>query len=127
MLINLSNHPSSLWSDTQLTTATEQYGRVVDIPFPQVSPSGSEAYIEALAKEYAEKVYATLGNDAHKQCKDAISAVHIMGEMTLTFAITKLLISKEITCIASTTERVTSEEKGIRTSVFKFVKFRKYV
>ena len=52
--------------------------------------------------------------------------VHIMGEMTFTFAMVNALHKKGITCIASTTERISSEENGVKTSEFKFVQFRKY-
>lgn len=44
MLLNLSNHPSSLWCDEQKKAAETLFGEIVDLPFPQVDPNGDEAY-----------------------------------------------------------------------------------
>ncbi len=35
--INISNHPSSQWTDEQILAASE-YGQIIDIPFPQITP-----------------------------------------------------------------------------------------
>jgi len=119
MLINLSNHPSVNWSEEQYKTAVEQFGCVVDLPFPVVDPDGDESYIEALADEYESKVL--------EMAADEPITVHLMGEMTLTFALILRLQAQGITCVASTTRRVTSEfPDGRKESLFQFVKFRKY-
>jgi len=119
MLINLSNHPSSLWSKTQIKTA-KQYGEIVDLPFPQVDPSGDESYIETLAVECCQKVLDLANYN--------FVTVHLMGEMTLTMALVKKLQAFGITCVASTTERVTCIlSDGRKESVFKFVRFRNYL
>jgi hypothetical protein len=49
-----------------------------------------------------------------------------MGEQTFTTAMVRLLQTYGFTCVASTTERVAKEENGVKTSEFRFVKFRKY-
>ena len=113
MFLNLSNHPSANWSEKQLAAAG---GNVVDMPFPQVDPDGDEAYIENLANEYLDKILK-IGN---------IEAVHVMGEMNLTFSLVTKLKAKGIKCVASTTKRETVEENGVKVSKFKFVKFRNY-
>lgn len=113
MLLNLSNHPSALWTETQLAAAD---GQVVDVPFPQVDPAGDEAYVESLANEYLDKILKM----------DNIEAVHIMGEMNFTYSLVTKLKAHDIRCVASTTKRETVEENGVKTSVFKFVKFREY-
>lgn len=113
MFINLSNHPSSNWTESQLAACG---GKVVDMPFPQVDPDGDEAYIEKLADEYLDKILKT---------KD-VSAVHIMGEMNFTYAMVSRLKTKGIKCVASTTKRETVEENGIKISKFNFVRFREY-
>jgi hypothetical protein len=47
--------------------------------------------------------------------------------MTLTFALARLLKAADITCMAATTERVVVEnEPGVKTAIFRFVRFRKY-
>lgn len=114
MLLNLSNHPSANWTPEQLDAAG---GTVVDMPFPQVDPDGDETYIENLANEYLQKVLAM----------DNISAVHIMGEMNFTFALVNKLKTVGVKCVASTTQRETTVENGLKISKFNFIRFREYV
>lgn len=118
MFLNLSNHPSANWSAEQTEVAKQLYGEIVDLPFPIVDPMGDEAYIAALADEYCGKVL--------EYAKGQPITVHLMGEMTLTFAILQRLKAQGIICVASTTQRETVEKDGVKTSIFKFVKFRKY-
>jgi len=123
MLVNLSNHNSSLWSEQQ-TNAASKYGEILDIRFPSVDPIGDEKYIWKLAEEYSDIVLRRLGNSDPRT-----SAVHIMGEMTATFAIVSILQAKGIKCIASTSERVThisADDPTTKISSFKFVRFREY-
>jgi len=47
--------------------------------------------------------------------------------MTFTFSLVKRLLGNDIVCIASTTKRNVIERDGKKISIFKFVKFRKYV
>ena len=123
MLINLSNHPSANWPPEQFAAA-QVIGEVVDLPFPSVDPVGDAVYVQAVCNEYLQKI-----NDI---CRDAAlcvstATVHIMGEMTLTYALVNALQKQGVTCVASTTERITSEENGIKISGFKFKQFRKYI
>ena len=101
MLINLSNHPSSQWSEKQLLVA-KAYGILVDIQFPVIDETGDEAYITLLANQYAEKIYA-MG-------KPHELTIHLMGEMTFTFALLKKLQEYGIRCVASTSKRIVKEE-----------------
>ena len=120
MLINLSNHPAVRWNEGQLQEAQKQYGEVRDLPFPKVDPYADEATIQQMAGEYLKQVNQLLPD---KQT----NAVHIMGEMTLTYAIVQRLKTEGVTCVASTTERkVVEEADGTKTSVFQFVRFREY-
>ena len=34
VFVNFSNHPSLRWSDEQLKVARQQYGEIIDVPFP---------------------------------------------------------------------------------------------
>ena len=122
MLINLSNHPSANWSPEQVDVA-QGYGEIIDLPFPNIDPAGDEEYIQSLCDEYLLKIDAICRDGA---CPVSTVTVHIMGEMTFTFAMVNALHSRGITCVASTTERVTKEENGVKTSEFRFVNFRKY-
>ena len=120
MFINLSNHPSANWSAEQKTAAEQLCGDIIDLPFPQVDPHGDEDYIAALADEYCLKV---------RSISNGLPAiVHLMGEMTLTFALLQRLQSQGIRCVASTTERFTKNlSNGVKESIFLFVKFRNYL
>ena len=114
--INLSNHPSEGWSEEQLAAA-QKYGEVVDIHFPNIEPTFTTSMVNSLAEITVDTITA-LGKDI---------VVHIMGEMTFTYAVVSRLKSLGITCLASTTERNTIiAPDGKKISEFKFVKFREY-
>lgn len=117
LFLNLSNHPSSAWSNEQLEAA-RQYGEVEDMEFPAIGPDAGENAIEAQAEQY-EKRIMTLA-------KDKRLTVHIMGEMTFTFCLVERLKRKGIDCVASTTNRQVEERDGQKVSTFKFVRFRSY-
>lgn len=118
LLINYSNHPYRTWSDSQKKSA-EQYGRVVDVPFPQVPPDADEDGIRELAgNAVADIARAAEGHPV---------TVHIMGEMTLVFAVVSRLKEAGVRCIASTTVRnAVVRENGVKETVFVFERFREY-
>lgn len=118
MLINLSNHPSQYWGNRQMEAA-RCYGDVVDLPFPVVAPDADSQELQILAQDCVQKI---LSLDKGNRI-----TVHIMGEMTLSFIVVKLLKEKGIRCVASTTERKTTyNDDGAKLSEFSFVKFREY-
>ena len=120
MLINLSNHPSEKWSAEQLEAARKQFGEIVDLAFPAVDPDGDEAYISELAESFTQKVL-DLAGDA------SCVVVHLMGEMTLTYALVQQLRSQHIECVSRTTQRiVNTRPDGVKEAVFRFVRFRRY-
>lgn len=116
MFINLTNHPSSGWSEEQLKAA-KQYGEIVDISFPNIEPYFSSNDVNELADVVAEGIKEL---DEHP-------VVHVMGEMTFTYAVVSRLKALGIVCVASTTERNTiMSPDGKKISEFKFVQFREY-
>lgn len=120
MFLNLTNHPSALWSAEQTAAARQLYGDIMDLPFPSVDPAGDEEYITSLADDYVQRVL----NMADGQPV----AVHLMGEMTLTYAIVRRLQMHGITCVAATTKRtIHIMPDGQKMSSFKFIRFRKYL
>ena len=117
MFINLSNHPSAIWSTEQLEAARE-FGIVRDLSFPVVSPHMSEEEVSALADVFVERVM----DISPEPC-----IVHVMGEQTFSYAIIGRLLSRCYTCVASTTERIVEVlPDGSKVSKFCFVRFRKY-
>ena len=118
MFVNFSNHPSRHWDDRQMEAA-RCYGDVVDLPFPVVVPDADSQELQPLAQDCVQMILS--------QGEAGSITVHIMGEMTLTFMIVKLLKEKGIRCVASTTERKTTyNDDGTKLSEFSFVKFREY-
>lgn len=121
MLINLSNHPSANWPEEQKLKALELYQEIVDIPFPEVDPNGEEEYIENLAGEYLNKILEI------KNRTSETVVVHLMGELTFSFALLVKLKANGVRCVASTTQRVVMDEgNGRVTKLFRFVRFREY-
>lgn len=117
MLINLTNHPLHKWDTEQQKLAESLYGELIDIPFPNVPPDADELYIDKLANEYLQQILE------HKP-----EAVHVQGEFTFTYRIVSLLRKKGIKCLASTTNRLMTENPdGSRTYQFRFVRFREYI
>lgn len=121
MLINLSNHPSDNWPQEQKKKAIELYQKIVDIPFPEVDPNGEEKYIENLSSEYLNKILEI------KNRTSETVVVHLMGELTFSFALLVKLKANGVRCVASTTQRVVMDEgNGRVTKLFRFVRFREY-
>ena len=117
MLLNLTNHPSTRWSKTQLKAAKKQFGSVQDMQFPNVPPSATYQDIQAMVENHVEKI-KTLPKPL---------TVHLSGEFTFTFQMADRLRGLGISCVASTSERnIIIEEDGTKTIRFEFVQFRRY-
>jgi hypothetical protein len=113
--VNLSNHPSAMWEETQITAALALAERIQDIAFPAVPPDADEKAIAALAEECAAKV------------PPETSHALVQGEFTLTVELVRRLQARGITCLAATSEREVEENgDGRRVSTFRFVRFRAY-
>lgn len=121
MLVNFSNHPFSGWSDKQVAEAQKSWGEVVDLAFPMVDPNMDKAEVEQMAVQYQVFIENILQKSAEQK-----AAVHIMGELSLCFALVGRLKSVGIKCVVATTLRETKEEEGKKISIFNFVRFRSY-
>lgn len=121
MLINLTNHPSSLWDKKQISLAEEQYNTVLDIPFPFVAPDFTFEQITELADLYFQKIKKLIDSAEGEN-----NVVHLMGEFTFTYTLLNLLRTSNIEAVASTTSRSVIVENGEKISKFDFVFFRRY-
>lgn len=121
MLINLSNHPSINWEQSQIEAAVRDYGDIIDISFPHIDPQWDTEKINELAKDYYNKILLELTNHAGLN-----NAVHLMGETVFCFVLANMLKKAGILCLASTTIRNVKEKSGVKTSLFEFVRYRKY-
>lgn len=119
MLINLSNHPLDTWTKTQVDAALTEFGEIIDFPFPNVEPNWDEEKIATLADQISADII-----EHHER---EISAVHVMGEFTLTHALIQRFKGKGYTCVASTSERIAVNlPDGSKKVKFEFCRFRRY-
>ncbi|MCB0616740.1 MAG: CRISPR-associated protein [Phaeodactylibacter sp.] len=95
--------------------AEQQFGRVADLPFPNIPPHKGNEELAQLVNEYFQKIQSFRP-----------TAVHLMGEMTFTFALVQKLKAAGTLCLASTTERLVQEKGGKKVVEFRFVQFRPY-
>jgi len=120
MFINFTNHLYRSWS-TEQTAAANEYGEILDIPFPNVDPNGDENYIHTLADKYVMQIIAY-----------SPAAVLCQGEMTLAFAVASILMSKcGVIVLAACSERIVTEVAAangqtVKRAEFRFARFRKY-
>ena len=119
IFINHTNHPSAKWSVEQ-KTAAEIFGKIVDIPFPDVPPSFN-----------TEEIHELVLNKLQEILELAPVAVLCQGEFNYTVAMAEELKKRGITVMAATSERIVSEViesdgSTKRVSVFNFVRFRPY-
>ena len=129
IILNISNHLSSLWSDEQVQACkafalpnaqarcpgiTAEAVTILDVPFPRVDPHLDKDGVELLASECAMTYVFPR--------KRAIVGVHLMGEQSLCMALRRLL---GCPVFVSTTERIVKElPDGTKQSTFRFVQMR---
>lgn len=119
VFVNLSNHPSPEWSDTQRQAAlacAPDLTQIIDVPFPAVEPDADEAQITSLVNALCESI------------PEGASYAMVSGEYTLTFALVRALQRQGITCVAATTRRevFVDEASGDTLRRFTFARFREY-
>ena len=119
IFINHTNHPSANWSEEQILAAKE-YGEIVDIEFPPISPSADSDEVFEVVLENLQKILSL-----------SPAAVLCQGEFTYTYQMIEQLKMHNILVMAACSERVVSESLQAdgttkRISVFNFVRFRTY-
>lgn len=119
MLINLTNHPSSLWDEKQKGYAIKKYKRIIDLKFPNISPKSNSYQIQKKAIKYSQEIKEMLSESSDKN-----NAVHLMGELTFFFFLALELKKNKITVVVSTTERSVETSGKKKISYFKFIRFR---
>lgn len=119
IFINHTNHPSTRWSDEQLSAA-QAYGEIFDMAFPAVNPNATAEEVRQLAQRNAEKILEL-----------EPAAVLCQGEFNYTFALVERLKSSGVKVVAATSERIVISEilpdgSSRQISTFRFVQFREY-
>nr|MDE6795256.1 CRISPR-associated protein [Muribaculaceae bacterium] len=110
------------WSDSQ-KVAAENFGKCIDLAFPNIPSDVDEAEIDRLANQYFDKI-----QQHKKDLPDSSTlTVHIMGEQTFCYNLINKLQKAGIPCIASCTTRdVTVLPDGSKQVRFHFTRFREY-
>ena len=119
VLINHTNHNSNKWSAEQIAAA-ESYGKIIDLPFPEVPPNFSTEEVKQVVLENLQEIL-----------KLSPTVVLCQGEFSYTVAMVEELKKNQIPVMAATSERIVSEITDSdgstkKVSVFRFVRFRKY-
>lgn len=128
VLYNISNHPSSGWSEEQRA----EWDVIIDIPFPKIDPywdSMSKPFIEALVS-IKKKIREALRKE---EFPGAQVFFYIAGEFSFCYELLRELgeefINRELKLAIPTTDRVVVEKQESdgsvkKESVFKFVRWR---
>lgn len=141
-LINISNHPSSGWSEKQ----KEGWDCIIDMQFPMINPRASEEEISLLARDFFKNIVHNLYVDYRKGksgkpdsfpeknkiiLEKLFSSVtfHVAGEWSFFYALISMVNKYHGKCVVACTERVV-EEKVVngqtqKSVIFEFVQWRK--
>lgn len=119
MFYNISNHPATGWGTEQTLAAQFLGGELQDVKFPNVPPTCGGAEVAVLAEGIASTIPAG-------------SVAMVMGDFSLTVALCRLFPAKGVKVVFATTDRATVETVQpdgsiLKTSVFRFVRFRDLV
>lgn len=120
MLINITNHPSALWSKAQTQAALEQFGPIEDLPFPLVRAEMSDEEIGKLTRSYLSQIL---------DCDHP--TVLLQGEFIFTYRLIVLLKEHRIPVVAcqSNIEREEYQDENgntVKQTVYRFGRFRAY-
>jgi len=123
LFINLSNHPYKNWNKKQINES-KKFGTQIDIKFPDVDPGASKKDLEKTKKQILNEIEKIVLE--HNSIFQS-TTIHIMGEHTLTHSLVNALNRLGITCVASTTKRISKDNlDGTKEVIFEFEKFREY-
>ncbi len=119
MLLNITNHPSRYWSNAQLKAA-EEFGSVVDLPFPQIRMDMSNEQINKLVDAYLIQILC------HED-----PVVLCQGEFVFTYRLIVLLKEHHIPVVAcqGNLEREELQDENqntIKQTVYRFARFLEY-
>ena len=120
MLINISNHPLSEWSERQIDEAIRLWGGVVDVAFPKIDATATGEEVIRLAASNIEQYIELI------EQYPTPSAFHIMGEMVYCFNVIKALKERGYGVVASTSNRDVEIDGDSKIVYFSFERFREY-
>lgn len=114
MLINISNHPSTrVWPQEQIDAAHQQFGEIVDLPFPYLPPELEFGDFERMADEYLETI-ESLKPDA----------VLLVGEFVFVHLLVNRLLAAGIPVYATRILRNTRELKLAKLMPWRIARYK---
>lgn len=121
MFINLTNHPSVHWSKKQ-RAAAQEYGEILDLPFPLMKDRASVT---------PEKAFGIVRAYLKKIEKLKPKAILCAGDFYMTFLLTDAFKKHGYLVLVTLSNRRTTEifnDDGTttKTSVFDFIRFQEY-
>ena len=123
LFINVSNHPSSTWSESQ-RNAAQKFGEIIDVTFPAVDPNCDERQINELSESGVNSIDLLM--HYHKVDENS-TTISVVGEFSLTVNLVNMLhrIYPNMRIVVATSERNTIlNPDGTKTIKFEFCKFR---
>ena len=125
ILINLTNHPSASWSESQ----KKDWDEIIDISFPNIPAEYSEKQINDLVSEYNNKLEKIAGEIEQNSELNLL----LQGEFSFCYTLFKTLredSKREWNFYIPTTERKVVEKINpdgttMKISEFQFVRWRK--
>lgn len=119
-LVNVSNHPSSKWTDEQ----KKGYPVIHDIPFPNISPTIWQNELDEMVTEFMIAIMDIINKNSEIGIE---THAMIMGEMVFTYRLVTALKLRGVVCLASTSEREVEEKpNGEKIVRFTFKGWRAY-
>lgn len=122
MFINLSNHPSDKWGNTQLESALALTtdNQIKDIKFPAVPATATTADVLTIA----DGLY-------HTVMENKPEVVMIAGEFSLAYTLIELCLRAGVKVVAACSDRRTKETVNkdgtvTKTVNFEFIQFREF-
>ncbi len=120
VFVNLSNHPSNLWSEKQKSAVQSYADEIIDIPFPGVDPEIGPDEIALIGDQFINQILSL-----------PTAAVMCQGEFSLSYYIVRQLEKHGIVCLAACSRRNVLEKtledgRTLKETVFEFVRFREY-
>jgi len=119
IFLNISNHPSSGWSQEQKDAALALgCSEIVDEQFPNVNPMWGREEVSREAKAVVSRIL--------DKYRGQIRHAMVEGEFTMTVELVKKLQGSGVKCYVATTERDVVVEGDVKKSRFSFKRFREY-
>ena len=117
--VNLTNHPAAQWSEAQ-RRAAEEYGPILELPFPAVPETADLSLVSKLAALYFRRLRVVEN-----------PVVLVQGEAVFTYILVRLLEQARIPALACVSRRCVQETllpdgTTEKLAVYSFAGFRPY-